>query len=79
MKRKENEANMRSSAGRVPRTPLLFDGTISPMICPADGSTSGSHKKTRRKGRDKELLQQQTFQEQSYVVGGFLAHVLFLI
>ena len=58
-------------AGRVLRTRLLFAGTISRMICPADGPTKGRHKKTRRKprrqeeGRDKELTTNKN--EQSYV------------
>ena len=44
---KENEAYMRSqSAGRVPRTNLLFAGTISllpGMTYRADGPTEGRH------------------------------------
>ena len=40
-------------AGRRPSpggTKLLFAGTISPMICPVDGSTEGRHEKKQTDG-----------------------------
>ena len=51
--KKENEKRSKHTcgrgAGRVPRTRSPFTGTISRMICPADGPRKGRHKKTRKR------------------------------
>ena len=50
---KEMKQKTSMRAGRRPSpggTKLLFAGTISPMICPVDGSTEGRHEKKQTDG-----------------------------
>ena len=59
MKYKTKQACVQGS-GRVPRTRLIFAGTTSPMICPADGPTYGRHKKTRREARSQTRVETES-------------------
>ena len=60
--KKKNEAKINMRSGHRPNpewTRLLFACTISPMICPGDGPTSGRQDKARQKTRQEKKTKKQ--------------------
>ena len=73
-KKRKEEKKKTITHGRVPRTGLLFAGTMSPLICPADGPTKRTSREDRREGKETRNGFRQRAKnkqkQQFYVQGG---------